>query len=167
MLIPFIKKWEGGYVDDPDDTGGATNMGVTMATYEAYCRKKGYPRPTKCRLKAMSDATWKEIFKTMYWDKCQGDRINSQSVANMLVDWYWCSGNKAAKKTQKVLGLKQDGIIGPLSIAAINSKSPLPLFGMIAEERRAFIRNIVESNPVKRKYLRGWMNRINNIIFED
>ena len=42
-LAPFIIKWEGGFVNEPDDLGGATNMGVTIGTYEAYCRKKGYP----------------------------------------------------------------------------------------------------------------------------
>lgn len=50
-LAPFILKWEGGFVNDPDDLGGATNMGVTIGTYEAYCRKKGYPKPTVERLK--------------------------------------------------------------------------------------------------------------------
>lgn len=50
-LAPFILKWEGGFVDDPDDLGGATNMGVTIGTYEAYCRKKGYSKPTVERLK--------------------------------------------------------------------------------------------------------------------
>ena len=45
-LAPFILKWEGGFVNDPDDLGGATNMGVTIGTYETYCRKKGYPKPT-------------------------------------------------------------------------------------------------------------------------
>ena len=42
-LAPFILKWEGGFVNDPDDLGGATNMGVTIGAYETYCRKKGYP----------------------------------------------------------------------------------------------------------------------------
>ena len=50
-LAPFILKWEGGFVNDPDDLGGATNMGVTIGTYEAYCRKKGYSKPTVERLK--------------------------------------------------------------------------------------------------------------------
>lgn len=38
-LAPFILKWEGGFINDPDDLGGATNMGVTIGTYETYCRK--------------------------------------------------------------------------------------------------------------------------------
>ena len=45
-LVPFILKWEGGFVNDPDDLGGATNKGVTLATYTQYCRKKGYPVAT-------------------------------------------------------------------------------------------------------------------------
>ena len=44
-LAPFILKWEGGFVNDPDDLGGATNMGVTIGTYEAYCRKTDPEKP--------------------------------------------------------------------------------------------------------------------------
>ena len=91
-LAPFILKWEGGFVNDPDDLGGATNMGVTIATYEAYCRKKGYPKPTIERLKNLSKEEWTEILKTMYWDRWKADEIKSQSVANILVDWIWASG---------------------------------------------------------------------------
>lgn len=42
-LAPFIQRWEGGFVDDPDDLGGATNMGVTIATYKVYRKRKGLP----------------------------------------------------------------------------------------------------------------------------
>lgn len=42
-LTPFILKWEGGFVNDPDDLGGATNMGVTFGTYQTYRKAKGLP----------------------------------------------------------------------------------------------------------------------------
>ena len=45
-LAPFILKWEGGFVNDPDDLGGATNMGITIATYRVYRKRKGLPEPT-------------------------------------------------------------------------------------------------------------------------
>lgn len=64
-LAPFILKWEGGFVNDPDDLGGATNKGVTLSTYMQYCRKKGYPVPTVERLKNLSDREWTEILKTV------------------------------------------------------------------------------------------------------
>ena len=79
-LAPFILKWEGGFIDDPDDLGGATNMGVTIGTYEAYCRKKGYSKPTVERLKNLTKEEWTEILKTMYWDRWKADEIKSQSV---------------------------------------------------------------------------------------
>lgn len=88
-LVPFILRWEGGFVNDPDDLGGATNKGVTIATYEAYCKKKGYPKPTVERLKNLTQEEWTEILKTMYWDRWKADEIKSQSVANILVDWVW------------------------------------------------------------------------------
>ena len=42
-LVPFILKWEGGFVNDPDDLGGATNMGVTIGTYEHIAERKDIP----------------------------------------------------------------------------------------------------------------------------
>ena len=64
ILVPFIKEWEGGFVNDPTDKGGTTNMGVTITTFEAYCRKKEYPRPTVERLKRLTDKEWMDVLKT-------------------------------------------------------------------------------------------------------
>ena len=92
ILAPYIKKWEGGFANDPADRGGATNKGVTIATFEAYCKAKSLPRPNVERLKGMTDGEWLDILKTMFWDKWQADKIKSQKLANILVDWVWGSG---------------------------------------------------------------------------
>ena len=91
-LAPFIQRWEGGFVDDPDDLGGATNMGVTIATYKVYRKRKGLSEPTVDDLKHLSNNEWIDILKSLYWDKWKADQIKSQSVANILVDWVWASG---------------------------------------------------------------------------
>ena len=65
-LIPFILKWEGGFVNDPDDLGGATNKGVTIGTFEGFCKTKGRPKPTVTDLKNISDEDWEEIIKSLY-----------------------------------------------------------------------------------------------------
>lgn len=165
-LVPFIKSWEGDFVNDPDDLGGATNKGITLATYGAYCRRKGYPKPTVARLKAMDDATWYEIFKTMYWDRWKADNIVSQSVANIVVDWVWASGSYGVTRVQKLLGVSADGIVGSKTLAALNSQSPLPLFGKIKQDRIKFIDEICAKRPANNKFKKGWMNRINAITFE-
>lgn len=167
-ITPLILKWEGGFVDDPDDRGGATNMGVTIGTYEAYCRRKGYPKPSVERLKNLSMEEWTDILRTMYWDVCKADDIGSQSVANMIVDWAWHSGTGTAiRKVQKVVGVERDGDIGPITLAAINSVSALPLFGMLKAERVRHLKEICRKRPANNKFMKGWMNRVNDIIFEE
>ena len=181
-LIPFILKWEGGFVNDPTDRGGATNKGVTLATYEAYCKRKGYPRPTVERLKNIPDAHWREIVKTMFWDKWKADDIHSQKVANILVDWVWGSGIHGIKKPQALLGVKVDGIVGDKTLSAGNFADPEELFDAIYQERVKFL-NAIVSNSVaayekkigrkatdaellkytQKRFIKGWLNRLQDI----
>lgn len=165
-LVPFILQWEGGFVNDPDDLGGATNMGVTIGTYEAYCRKKGYPRPTIERLKNLTKEDWAEIFKTMYWDRWRADEIKNQSVANIVVDWVWASGVHGIKRPQRLLGVVADGLVGAKTITAMNAADPKKLFEAIKADRAKFIDEICKARPKNEKYRKGWMNRINAIKYE-
>lgn len=167
-LVPHILKWEGGFVNDPDDLGGATNKGVTFKTYKLYRNRKGLPIPSIGDLKRLSNDEFTDILKTMFWDACRTDEINSQSVANAIVDWAWHSGTTtAAKEIQRVLGVKADGIIGNITLSAINSQSPLPLFGKIKAARVKYIERICKSRPGNQKYYSGWMNRINDLQYEE
>jgi lysozyme family protein len=168
LLVPHILKWEGGFVNDPDDLGGATNKGVTYRTYKLYCKRNGKPVPTIEDLKHITDEEFSDVLKSMYWDACRADKIESQSVANAIVDWAWHSGTiTAVKEVQKVLGVQADGIIGNITLAAINSKSPLPLFGSIQQARIAYLERICNARPANKKFVRGWMNRVKSLLFID
>ncbi len=167
-LIPFILRWEGGFCNDPNDLGGATNKGVTFKTYKSYCRTIGKPIPSIGDLRRLTDEEFTEILKQMYWDVCKADFIESQSVANAIVDWAWNSGTVTAiKEIQKELGLKDDGIIGNITLSAINSHSPLPLFGRIKRKRIGYIERICEKRPTNMKFYNGWINRINSLKYEE
>ena len=163
-LVPFILKWEGGFVNNPNDKGGATNKGVTIATFRQYYGSS----KTIDDLKHITDDQWNHIFKSGYWDKCKADQINNQSVANIIVDWAYMSGVSTAIKTvQKILGCKVDGIIGPKTIAAINGhRVPKQLFYDIQRARVEFYYNIVAKRPANKVFLKGWMNRLNALIWE-
>lgn len=165
-LAPFILQWEGGFVNDPDDLGGATNMGVTIGTYKNYRKKKGLPEPHVEDLKKLSKEEWTDIMKSGYWDKWRADQIVNQSVANILVDWVWASGNHGIKRPQKILGVKVDGIVGPQTIAAINARESKELFYAIKADRIKFVEEICISRPANNKFKKGWLNRINAIKFE-
>ena len=184
-IVPFILKWETGttgigltneqlfekaklkgFANDPDDLGGATMCGVTLATFTDYCRRKGYPRPTIVRLRAIKYKEWLEILKTMFWDKWKADQINNESIALILVDWVWGSGKYGITIPQKAIGVTADGIVGPKTIAAVNAKDPKQLFDLIRKERLAYIERICRSRPANLKYKRGWLNRLNDIKFK-
>ena len=186
-IIPFFLKWEAGlgkhalslpleqmfeearktgYGNDPDDRGGATLCGVILSTYRAYCKSKGLPQPGIKDLKAMPFAHWREIAKTMFWDRWQADEITSQPVANILVDWVWASGQHGITIPQKLLGVKADGTVGPKTLAALNARESRALFEQLRQARLRFIDSICARRPANNKFRRGWLNRLNAITYE-
>ena len=92
--------------------------------------------------------------------------IQNQPLANILVDWVWASGAHGIKIPQRLLGVTVDGIVGPKTIAAVNSRNPRELFDMIKIARFDFIEEICRKRPANNKFKRGWLNRINDFIFE-
>lgn len=162
ILIPFILEWEGGYVHHKNDKGGATNRGVTLKTWEEYCKKTG-KLASLTTLRKMTQAEWHDIFKEHSWDLWKADRIYSQRVANILVDWSWMSGAKTVKKVQKILGVTADGIVGAITLAAINGHSEDALFGQIKELRKKFYYGIVKQDPTQQTFLKGWIRRLEDL----
>lgn len=165
ILAPFIFSWEGGFSDHPADSGGATNMGITLKTYEAYCKKRGYATPTVEQLKNLHKETAQEILRTTYWNTCRADEIESQAVANLLVDWVWHSGITGVKKIQQLLGVSVDGIVGEITLAAINRADSPKLFDALWNSRHDFFIDIVERSISQELFLKGWLRRLNGIEY--
>ena len=161
-LKPFILRWEGGYINDQADLGKQTNKGVTLSTYRSVFGKN----KTVSDLKKITDEQWEFIFKKFYWDKWKADDIKDQNVANILVDWLWCSGSYGIKIPQRVLGVSVDGIVGSNTIAAINARDGRKLFDTIKQERKDYIDRICQTRPQNKKFKKGWLNRINSLDYE-
>lgn len=159
-LMTFIHKWEGNFANNPYDGGGCTMKGITLSTYREY-----FGQYKTCEdLRYITDEEWLYIFRDGYWDKCKADEIDSQIVANIIVDWAWMSGVRTAvKKIQKLLGVEVDGIVGRETIDAINNCNEDILFNDIYNERVKFYTNIVEKKPSQKMFLNGWLNRLNDI----
>lgn len=166
LFIPKVLKWEGGFVNDPSDHGGATNKGVTIATWKCM----GYDNDKDgdidiADLKLMTDEQAFQIMKKGYWDRWKADQINNQSVAEQLVDWVWGSGSWGIRLPQSVLNVKVDGVVGNQTIAAVNNYNQRDLHNLIKQERTIFINNIVSKNPSQMRFYKGWMNRVNSFKF--
>lgn len=164
-LAPIILKWEGGFVNDPVDKGGATNMGITIATW----RQVGYDKDGDGDIdvqdiKLLDKKDFERVLR-IYWDRWKADKINNQSLANILVDWVWGSGAWGIKIPQRILNVAQDGVVGKGTLAALNSADPQKLFNQIYAARINFLDGIVVRNPSQKRFIKGWKNRLADFKF--
>ena len=151
ILLPFILKWEGGFVNDPADSGGATNKGVTIGTWRNVGYDKDGDNDIDVKdLNLLTDADVKNrVLKPHYWDRWKADQIQSQKVANILVDWVWASGKHGIVIPQRLLGVKADGIVGNKTLSAVNFADPEQLFAAIFQARVDFLHEIIRTSIVK------------------
>jgi len=152
---------EGGYVDNPNDKGGATKFGITQKVLEAW-RKKPV---TKDDVKNLQLEEAKKIYKKNYWDTMSLDSVRSQTLQHMLFDQGVNSGvGTAAKALQQILGVTQDGKIGPKTIDAINAKHPFELCSRFIQVRQLFYVRLCKQDPSQMVFLEGWINRTHKLI---
>lgn len=164
LYFPKVIIYEGGYVEDKDDKGGATNMGITLNTW----REMGYDKDgdgdiDHDDIKALTKDDAKMVCKSHYWDRWMADKINDQKVAEQLVDWLWCSGKWGVIIPQRTLGINPDGVVGHITIDTVNRKDPAELHATIVSARLAFIDKIIANNPTQKKFKNGWTNRIKSL----
>lgn len=184
-LAPILLKWEAGvypmstleaqwakarirgFSNHPNDTGGATMCGITIATYTKYWKAKGNGVPTVADLKNITLDEWLDILKTYYWDRMKADGIRNQSIANLCVDNIWGSGPAYIKQIQLVVKTTPDGIVGPKTLAAINNADQKELFNRLVEKRRLFYLNLTVSRPANKAFYRGWINRLSDFKYSE
>lgn len=186
-IVPIILKWEGGFVNDPTDNGGATNMGVTIATWKQVgYDKDGDGDIDVDDLKALSrDDVVNHVLRPHYWNRWKADGIINQSVANILVDWVWASGKHGIVIPQRILKVAPDGIVGNKTLVALNGYTDSKaLFDLIYQARVEFINGIVSRSVAEyekkigrvpteiellkytqKRFLKGWLNRLNDFKY--
>jgi lysozyme family protein len=166
-FFPTLLKFEGGFVDDPADPGGATNKGVTFATFRAHARPLLNVRPTMQALKELSDEQAGRIYKVQYWDKILGDHIEFQPLAEIMFDFYVNAGSHAVALFYDVLnhaGTHHDRLnwIDMSAIRLLPHLNGEEIYMHYKEGRKAYYRTLAQQHPALRKFLKGWLNRVNS-----
>ena len=164
LFLPILLKNEGGYVDDPEDPGGETNKGVTMDTFCSCSHELLGLDPTSENLKILTDAQAGISYKTLYWNKIQGDAIALQPLADIVCDFYVNSGTHTTKLLQNVLigmsaNLVADGVIGQASLQALAALPQDEVYRQYKQGRIAYYQNLGQKYP---KFLNGWLNLVNS-----
>lgn len=159
--MPTLMEHEGGYCNRPNDKGGPTNMGVTLATFRRWY---GADR-TIADLKAITDCQWCKIMRS-YWDNVKGDQIQNQSIAEIFADWHVNAGVNAIKQVQKLFGIKQDGIVGPITLGYLNSPNSEAIFYRIQDQRIAYYTRLAQADPSQQGNLNGWLKRTRSFKYK-
>ena len=147
--VLYIMKYEGGLSNDPNDAGGTTKYGIS---------KKAFP---DIDIKNLSLNKAKQLYREHYWDKLKLDAF-PKTVRLLVFDAAVNQGpNWTIKEIQKFLGEKQDGIIGPKTLAAVKKMSVPDFMHTFACER---IKRYGE-NPAFGYFGKGWMLRLFDAIF--
>lgn len=170
--IPHLEAWEGGLDNNPKDPGGLTNHGIILKFWVKYSHLIGLP-PTP---EALINLTWEQaipLYKQTFWQWMAGDQIKSQKIAATLFDHMvnadelsiaeGVTKSKAIAMMQRIIGVKDDGVMGPDTITAINAVDENVLFAKYQNARKEYYNAIVSYNPNLKEFLHGWTLRVNAI----
>jgi lysozyme family protein len=153
--VAFTLREEGGYVDNPADPGGATNMGITLVTLRQYTDD---PQIGATQVQEMSVRTARAIYRALYWNPLRADAL-PRGVDLSVFDMGVNAGTwRSARLLQHALGFtgdEVDGCIGPETLGATAKFDPRALVDDLAERQAAFYRGLAEF-PI---FGRGWLNR--------
>ena len=137
--LKFVLAREGGYVNDPDDRGGATNKGITQNTYNSWL--KSYGKPSK-DVKNITDAEVKEIYYKNYWLAAGCDKMTSK----FAVVCFDTAVNMGVSRVDEFLKAAKWIDLNEFYLARIRKY------------------NEFAKNQTQRKYLNGWLNRVFALI---
>ena len=155
QCFALVLKNEGGYVDNEKDPGGATNLGCTKATWEAWVGHS----VTKDDIKALMPKDVMPLYKAKYWDTINGDNL-PEGVDYAVFDFAINSGpSRAAKALQSVLNTNPDGQIGPTTLRALEEANPRQIATAICEARLAFLQSLSTYGT----FGKGWSRRVSEV----
>lgn len=149
----YVIENEGGYVHDPQDSGGETKYGIS---------KRSYP---SLNIKELTLEDAKEIYHRDFWLKGKFEEITDINVAIKLFDLSVNVGmtqsNRLIQRALRSVGevVTEDGIIGPITLAAVNKSPTRELLAALKSEAAGYYRLLAQANPGQKKFLNGWLNR--------
>jgi len=147
-----------GEIVDLKDGAGLTRLGLTQRWHQ-----KDVPMEFFSTMNFKDAVAYAKLaYKKNYWFPISGDLISSDQVAAPLLSFAVNDNVQVAVKTlQHVLDVAQDGVLGPKTLAELNSKDPDTVARMFRTYWVFFYKNDVVLNPSKQKFLNGWIVRAN------
>lgn len=164
FIADYIKRWEGGLSVDPVDSGNHFNGKLVGSKYGVTGAALASHRGVKdVSAKDMENLTLGEavqIGKRAYYDAPNLDLLPWNRVTASILDFAWGTGPKQAIKIlQRLVGVADDGVIGPATVRAYRNWLEADKAEAWAGKRNAFYELIIKQRPANKKYERGWKAR--------
>ncbi|WP_081709399.1 glycoside hydrolase family 108 protein [Mesorhizobium erdmanii] len=154
-VLALVLKSEGGWSDNPADTGGATMKGVTLANFRRYVKADA----SKADLRKIGDDQVATVYRRFYWDAVAGAEL-PDGVDYAVFDFAVNSGpGRAAKYLQASVGVSQDGRVGPATLAAVRARPAGVVVDQLCDARLAFLKRL----PTWATFGRGWSDRVRSV----
>jgi lysozyme family protein len=157
QALALTLQFEGGYSNHPKDPGGATMKGVTQRVFDKYCTDNRIPHRD---VRTITDDEVEDIYLNRYWipAKCM---LFSWPLNAAIFDFAVNSGvSRAIIELQRCVGVKTDGIFGPVTKKAATQMDQTKLVGQYLDARVAFLEVIMKQNPALEAFRKGWMRRV-------
>lgn len=164
LIMPEIFTLEGGFSNDPRDTGGITNLGVTARAWAAWI-KQPLSSITAAMMQNLTQDAVMPFYRANYWNLIDGDALPA-GVDAMVLHFEINAGGVAARELQGIVGIvgaSQDGVIGQHTLAAVGTYirySGLPrLIRALADAQTTYY----ESLPRFADFGEGWLRRVSAV----
>ncbi|MEM9761795.1 MAG: glycosyl hydrolase 108 family protein [Pseudomonadota bacterium] len=159
----IVRKWEGGFVDDPHDRGGVTKWGVSLRALVAYGLDfNGDGAVNRHDIKEMTPEQAEDVYFREYWVAVDCDKL-PDGVAHMHHDAAVNQGPaRAARFLQRAVGAKPDGKIGPRTLAAVGRRSPAKIVREYAARRMVHYGSLSQFV----RYGLGWARRLVDVTID-
>jgi lysozyme family protein len=160
--LRFILRWEGGFVDDPDDRGGRTNKGVIQGVYNSWRADQALPQQD---IKQIDDQEVAAIYYQRYWLAAKCDALRGKLDFATFDTAVNMGPNRAIKILQRATGCDADGVFGAKTQAACDSCDLGEAMINYCDVRESLYRSFA-TRPGQAKFLKGWLNRLNALRHE-
>ena len=161
QMLDEILKREGGFVNDPADAGGPTNFGITVHTLADW---RGRPATTR-DVAELQEHEARQILRYRYLEQPGISHIGWEKVRAAVMDAAVNHGAaQAIRLLQRVVGVKEDGIMGPITLDALAGLTERAALAKLAAERVRLLGRILASKPEQAKFASGWLNRAAEFI---
>ena len=165
--LAFVLKMEGGYVNDPVDSGGATNFGVTTKNYDKWRADQGLG---VLPVNLISVDEVRVIYRTQYWQKARCDDLPWPVCLAHFDGLVQHRPRVASEVLQRATNyvarepLRIDGMVGPMTLEAARRQDPKMLVRSLVIERLFVYSKILERNRTQVKFLKLWRPRMQKLI---